>query len=193
MSAWAARGPGPQLILSRIAADASSSGRQDRTRSRIISTILSPTGMRRSRVCASSNSCEVKTAVASFSVAPVVAIRMSFSVSRSGYGTSICTRNRSSCASGSGYVPSCSIGFCVASTWNGAPSGRFWPAMVTCFSCMACRRADWVRGDARLISSAISSWQNTGPWIKRKLRVPSASVSRISEPRMSAGIRSGVN
>ena len=30
---------------------------------------------------------------------------------------------RSSCASGSGYVPSCSIGFCVASTRNGSGSG----------------------------------------------------------------------
>ena len=30
---------------------------------------------------------------------------------------------RSSCASGSGYVPSCSIGFCVASTKNGRSSG----------------------------------------------------------------------
>ena len=29
---------------------------------------------------------------------------------------------RSSCASGSGYVPSCSIGFCVASTKNGSGS-----------------------------------------------------------------------
>ena len=29
------------------------------------------------------------------------------------------SRKRSSCASGSGYVPSCSIGFCVASTMNG--------------------------------------------------------------------------
>ena len=29
---------------------------------------------------------------------------------------------RSSCASGSGYVPSSSIGFCVAKTWNGSSS-----------------------------------------------------------------------
>jgi hypothetical protein len=28
---------------------------------------------------------------------------------------------------------------------------------------MACNRADWVRGLARLISSAISNWQKTGP------------------------------
>ena len=31
-------------------------------------------------------------------------------------------RKRSNCASGSGYVPSSSIGFCVASTKNGAGS-----------------------------------------------------------------------
>src|SRR5919206_474937 len=33
-------------------------------------------------------------------------------------------RKRSSCASGSGYVPSCSTGFCVAKTVNSSPSGR---------------------------------------------------------------------
>ena len=31
--------------------------------------------------------------------------------------------NRSSCASGSGYVPSYSTGFEVATTWNGSGSG----------------------------------------------------------------------
>jgi hypothetical protein len=36
-------------------------------------------------------------------------------------------------------------------------------ATVTCFSCIACSSADWVRGLARLISSAISSWVKTGP------------------------------
>ncbi len=35
---------------------------------------------------------------------------------------------RSSCASGSGYVPSCSIGFCVASTKNGSGSWYVVPA-----------------------------------------------------------------
>ena len=34
---------------------------------------------------------------------------------------------RSSCASGSGYVASCSIGFCVASTKNGSGSACVWP------------------------------------------------------------------
>ena len=42
------------------------------------------------------------------------------------------------------------------------------PATATRCSCIACSSADWVRGLARLISSAISSWQNTGPGMKRK-------------------------
>ena len=50
-----------------------------------------------------------------------------------------------------------------------------------------------MRGLARLISSAIRSWAKTGPRMKRKLRVPSAAWSSTSEPRMSEGIRSGVN
>ena len=50
-----------------------------------------------------------------------------------------------------------------------------------------------MRGLARLISSAISSWQKIGPSMKRNARVPSAPVSSTSAPRMSAGIRSGVN
>jgi hypothetical protein len=65
--------------------------------------------------------------------------------------------------------------------------------MVTSFSCIACNSADWVRGEARLISSAIRSWQKIGPSTKRKARLPSLAVSSTSEPRISAGIRSGVN
>ena len=40
---------------------------------------------------------------------------------------------------------------------------RLAPATVTTFSCIACSKADCVRGDARLISSAISNWQKIGP------------------------------
>ena len=47
---------------------------------------------------------------------------ISISCSRPGSRSQIRTRNRSSCASGSGYVPSYSIGFCVASTRNGGSS-----------------------------------------------------------------------
>ena len=49
---------------------------------------------------------------------------------------------RSTCASGSGYVPSDSIGFCVASTMNGAGTGCVvWP-IVTCRSCITSSSAD---------------------------------------------------
>src|SRR3989449_6858438 len=57
---------------------------------------------------------------------------------------------RSSCASGRGYVPSCSIGFCVASTKNGAGKGWVWPAAVTWCSCIAWSSAAWVLGGVRL-------------------------------------------
>ena len=73
---------------------------------------------------------------------------------------------------------------CVASTWNGF--GRSWrvPATVTCCSCIACKSADWVRGLARLISSAIRSWAKTGPEMKRKLRLPLWLSSSTSVPRI---------
>ena len=73
------------------------------------------------------------------------------------------------------------------------PSARSCPATVTLRSCMACNSADWVRGLARLISSAISNWQKIGPCRNRKARFPSASLSSTSLPKISAGIRSGVN
>ena len=51
-----------------------------------------------------------------------------------------------------------------------------------------------MRGLARLISSAIRSWANTGPRHEAEAaRLPSADWSITSEPRMSDGIRSGVN
>lgn len=40
----------------------------------------------------------------------------------SGYPSEILMKNRSSCASGRGNVPSYSMGFCVASTINGLGS-----------------------------------------------------------------------
>ena len=73
------------------------------------------------------------------------------------------TRNRSSCASGNGYVPSYSIGLAVASTWNGGRSGYVVPSTLTCFSCMASSSAAWVFGGVRLISSASSRLVKTGP------------------------------
>ena len=100
--------------------------------------------------------------------------------------------NRSSCASGSGYVPSSSIGFCVASTKNGCSSGYVRPAAVTWYSCIASSSAACVFGGVRLISSARMICAKIGPFTNRSRRPPSPS-SRISVPVMSDGIRSGVN
>src|SRR5262245_9178727 len=99
---------------------------------------------------------------------------------------------RSSWASGNGYVPSCSIGFCVAITKNG--SGRLYVSCptVTWRSCIACKRAAWVFGGVRLISSASTIWAKIGPLTKRNSRLPELS-SRMVVPVMSDGIRSGVN
>jgi hypothetical protein len=72
-------------------------------------------------------------------------------------------RKRSTCASGSGYVPSCSIGFCVAMTMNGGSSGNVVSPMVTCFSCMASRSALCTLAGARLISSARTRLAKMGP------------------------------
>ena len=102
--------------------------------------------------------------------------------------------NRSSWASGSGYVPSCSIGFWVAMTKNGGRGRSVCEPAVTWYSCMACKRAAWVLGGVRLISSARTMLAKIGPWTNRNARLPVAwSSSMISVPVMSLGIRSGVN
>src|SRR5216683_4375778 len=99
-------------------------------------------------------------------------------------------KKRSSCASGSGNVPSSSIGFCVASTRNGRGSGRVSPSTLTWRSSMHSRSADCVRGVARLISSASTTWAKIGPgrnsnscnrWLKN------------DTPVTSLGSKSGVN
>ena len=101
---------------------------------------------------------------------------------------------RSSCASGSGYVPSCSIGFCVARTKNGFGSSSDLPCAVTWPSCIASRSAACVLGGVRLISSARTTLAKSGPATKRKRRRPvCGSSSMISVPVMSPGMRSGVN
>src|SRR5439155_17643844 len=98
--------------------------------------------------------------------------------------------NRSTCASGNGYVPSYSIGFCVAITMTGRASWFVTPSVVTCCSCMHSSRAACVFGDARLISSTSNRFANTGPgrnsnsfdrWLK------------TFTPVTSDGNRSGVN
>jgi hypothetical protein len=71
--------------------------------------------------------------------------------------------NRSICASGNGYVPSDSIGFCVAMTRNGSGTGYVVCAIVTWRSCITSRSADCTFAGARLISSASRKLQKTGP------------------------------
>ena len=97
---------------------------------------------------------------------------------------------RSSCASGSGYVPSYSIGFCVASTTNGDASGRVSPSVVTCRSCIASSSAAWVFGGARLISSARRRLVKIGPGMNSN---SARRWSKIDAPVTSEGMRSGVN
>jgi hypothetical protein len=77
--------------------------------------------------------------------------------------------NRSRWASGSGYVPSMSIGFWVATIMNGDSSGRVTPSTVTCASAIASSRADWVFGLVRLISSPMTTFANTGPGENRNV------------------------
>src|SRR3954468_15025085 len=98
--------------------------------------------------------------------------------------------NRSSCASGSGYVPSYSIGFCVAITMNGRPSPYEVPSTVTCCSCMHSSSAAWVFGDARLISSTSRRLAKTGPGLNSNAF---ARWSKTLTPVTSDGRRSGVN
>jgi hypothetical protein len=62
--------------------------------------------------------------------------------------------------------------------------------MVMVRSCMASSRAAWVLGGVRLISSASSSSQKIGPFTSLKVLVWKSN--RLA-PRMSPGIRSGVN
>ncbi len=89
--------------------------------------------------------------------------RMASAASVSGWPMPVFSRNRSSCASGSRYVPACSIGFCVPITMNGAPTGRVTPSTVTADSSITSSSADWVFGDARLISSASTMDAKIGP------------------------------
>ena len=71
--------------------------------------------------------------------------------------------NRSTCASGSGYVPSDSIGFCVAITRKGSGTGYVVCAIVTWCSCITSSSALCTLAGARLISSASRKLQKTGP------------------------------
>ena len=78
-------------------------------------------------------------------------------------------RKRSSCDSGSGKVPTCSVGFCVAMTKKGSGSRRVSPSAVTWCSSMASSSADCVFGVARLTSSARITCAKIGPGWNLKL------------------------
>jgi hypothetical protein len=126
---------------------------------------------------------------------PVVRSRIRVRSSSPGAGTSTLSRKRSSWASGSGYVPSISIGFSVASTKYVSSSAWRVPRMVTACSCMASSSALCVFGVARLISSASTTCPKIGPrWSsKRPVTVPPPPSASMFVPVTSLGIRSGVN
>ncbi len=125
---------------------------------------------------------------------PVVRSRMSWSSSRFGNGTWSLKRKRSSCASGSGYVPSISSGFCVARTTNGssehvrllADGHAVLLHRLEQRALRLRRRAvDLVGEDDVREDRTLAELER----LARALRVSSMTVV----PRMSAGIRSGVN
>ena len=64
------------------------------------------------------------------------------------------------------------------------------PSIVTWHSCIASRSADWVFGDARLISSTRSTFANTGPGLNSNSFV---FWLKTFTPVTSVGSRSGVN
>ena len=113
--------------------------------------------------------------------------------SNPGFGTISLNIKRSICASGNGYVPSCSIGFCVAKTKNGSFSFLDTPITVTVCSCIASNSALCVFGVARLISSARMMLLKIGPGWNWNFEFPSSVFTMIFVPVTSAGIRSGVN
>ena len=80
-------------------------------------------------------------------------------------------KKRSSCASGSGNVPSYSIGFSVARRRNGRGTTFVAPSTVTWRSAIASSSADCVFGIARLISSTRTTFAKIGPGRNSKSRV----------------------
>src|SRR5580698_6912021 len=82
------------------------------------------------------------------------------------------------------------MGFWVATTTNGRGTRYTVASVVTVRSCMTSRRADWVLGDARFISSPSTMLANTGPGRKVNLEV---DWSKTATPVTSVGSRSGVN
>ena len=87
-------------------------------------------------------------------------------------------------------MPSISIGFCVAITMNGVSRWYVVPSTVTCRSSMHSSSADWVLGEARLISSPTTMLAKTPPGRNSNSRV---SWLNTDTPVTSEGSRSGVN
>ncbi len=108
----------------------------------------------------------------------------------SGYSIVTLSMNLSFCASGKGYVPSYSIGFCVANTVKYGDSTCVSRSIVTRRSCIAWSSADCVLAGARFISSARRKVVNTGPLTSVNSFF---CMLKTFVPVMSAGIRSGVN
>jgi hypothetical protein len=103
-------------------------------------------------------------------------------------------RKRSSCDSGSGWVPWCSRGFWVAITKKGRGSTWVTPSTVAAPSLMASSSADCTFGLARLISSASTMLAKIGPgWNTKALGVPPPRPSGSDAPSRSLGSRSLVN
>ena len=150
--------------------------------------------MRRASFCAARIPRASTTFSNATSPSQVVRTRISLSSSRLALGTSTLSRKRSNCASGSGNVPSCSIGFCVAITKKGRPSACVTPPALTVRSCIASSNADCVFGLARFTSSASTSSAKIGPRRNsmRRRVVPGSSIKTFV-PVISAGMTSGVN
>ena len=89
-----------------------------------------------------------------------------------GYPSAVRRKNRSSCASGSGNVPSYSIGFSVARRRNGYGTSRVTPSTVTCRSAIASSSADCVFGVARLISSTSTTLVKIGTGPELEVAAP---------------------
>src|SRR5580765_6189703 len=169
-------------------------GRVMRTSSSAYRITDSATGTRRtSRWNATRSAPETGRSNCGSRIAVVVFTTMNSS-SSGGCSMTMWNMKRSSWASGSGYVPSSSMGFCVANTKNGSSSVYVRPWIVTRCSCIASRSADCVFGGVRLISSASTMFAKIGPGANTIWRRPLPGSSwMMSVPVMSDGIRSGVN
>ena len=91
-------------------------------------------------------------------------------------------------------MPSYSTGFCVATTMNGRASGWVCPSTVTCASCMHSKSADWVFGEARLISSTSTRLANTGPGLNSNwlvCRLNTLTPGDVGRQQVGGGLDAG--